>query len=148
MEREELPAVVTVGGTELTHSIARVWQELESGAVVRVVNKRSGRHRAWIVPELPAGYEAERISVNELLKNAGRVLDDVRDGTCFEVFDHVSRTASGYVIWAAPDCLAALACVIPYTVRTRTGRRVQRDMWPLAVAAERPVSRRAVLASA
>ena len=60
MERAQLPAVVTVGGTELQHMLGRLWAELESGAVIHVVDKHQRRHCGWLVPERPAGYEPVR----------------------------------------------------------------------------------------
>lgn len=146
MQRDELPAVVTVGGYEFTHQTARLWTELDSGAVVRLVNKRSGRHQGWLVPDRPGGCEPERIGVNTLLKGMGPVLDAVRDGTVFEVFDGNARQVKGYLCWTGPEVLAQLQAVIPYRVRSRTGRLIERRMFPLATEAERPAPRRAVLA--
>jgi hypothetical protein len=147
MNREELPAIVTVGGCEFQHMIGRLWAELESGAVVHIVNKRNGRHRGWLVPERPAGYETVRVSVNTLAKSVGRILDDMRDGAAFEVYDHVRGVARGYLVWAPPDCLAALGwgVSIPYFRRGRTGRLLQRDIYPLAVESEPPSRRREAL---
>jgi hypothetical protein len=133
--REELPAVVTVGGYELQHGLGRLWAELESGAVIHVVAKNSGLHRAWLVPELPAGFEAERITCNELTRRVGWALDRVRDGVVFEVFDGSRRMVRGYLMLTPPDCLARLDIALQYTHRTRGGRVVLSEFRPTGVRA-------------
>ena len=102
MQRDELPAVVTVGGTEFQHWLGRLWAELESGAVVRIVNKRNGRHRGWLVPERPGGDEPVRVSVNGLLKSVGLHSGRMRDGEVFEMFDHVRGEVRGYTDVGCP----------------------------------------------
>jgi hypothetical protein len=147
MERKELPAVVTVGGLEFQHSPARLWAELDSGAAVHVVTKHNGRHRGWLVTGLPAGYEAERISASHLFKHVGEIMDDVRDGIVYEITVH--RKARGYLMFTAPDEIAALGwdVTIPYWTHTRAGR-VQREIYPIALSAEPLPPWRRVLAGA
>jgi len=150
MERAEMPAVLTTGIFEFTHKYGRLWHELQHDAVIRLVSLRPGRHRAWITPDPPPGSEPVPIGVNEFVKSLGQHLDDIRGGAVYEIQDSVRHTVLGYAFWSAPDCLAVLECVIPYETRNpRTGRPVQREMYPLAVEAEpSPLARKAVLANA
>jgi hypothetical protein len=133
--REELPAVVTVGGYELQHGLGRLWAELVSGAVIHIVAKNSGLHRAWLVPELPDGFETRRITCNELTRRVGWALNQVRDGMCFEVYDGSRRMVRGYLMLTPPDCLARLDIALQYTRRARTGRVVYREFRPTGIEA-------------
>jgi hypothetical protein len=141
---KELPAVRVVGIAEFGHRYGQLWHELESGGVIRLVSTRPGLHRAWIDPEPPPGSEPEPVGVCAFAHHLGRYLDDIRGGAVYAIHDGVRHVTRGFAYWSTPDSLASLgwSAVIPYTVRTRTGRVVQRDMFPLAVTAEPPPSRR------
>lgn len=134
---EEIPAVRVVGILEWCHSYGRLWHELESGGVIRLVTKNGGRHRAWIAPEPPPGSEPERIGAAQFTRYLGKYLDNIRGGAVYELRGAGHRTTRGYVFWACPEPLAAVgwSSVIPYTVGTRAGR-AERAMFPLAVEAE------------
>jgi hypothetical protein len=148
MERE-LPAVRTVGIQEFGHSYGQLWHELPAGGVIRLISFRPGRHRCWIAPQPPPGCEPVQVSVFGFARHLGRYLDEIRGGAVIEIYDSVRRVTRGFAFWAATDDLAGLDAVIPYMVRTRTGRVIQHEMFPLAVQAERPAGRRrAVLAHA
>ena len=82
-----------------------------------------------------------------MTKSVGRILDDLRDGIVYEVFDHVRHRVRGYLLWAVPDCLASLDSSLLYTTRTRSGL-VYRDIRPLAVESVIPGRRKAVLSGA
>lgn len=140
MRRVELPAIVTVGGTEFQHMLGRLWAELDSGAVVHIVDKHSGRHRGWLIPEPPPGSDPVRAGVAAVTGSVGRILGDVRDGAVFEIFDYVRQVVRGYLTWCAPEPIAALGwgCSLQYTTRVRGGRLVYRDIAPTAVRAVLP----------
>jgi hypothetical protein len=152
LERTELPAVVTAGGYDLQHRFGDLCQELDSGAEVHLVGLQTGRHRGWLLRQKPDGSSPERLMVSEMKRSIGLVLELVRDGVVYEVYQGKKREVIGYLTWGPPDCLAQLDLLIPYTQRGPYTART-RHIRPLAVQAE-PVprrfrrSRRAVLASA
>lgn len=136
---ELLPPVVTVGVCEFQHGFARCWRELESGKVVQVVSKRNGLHRAWLVPDLEPGYEAEPIGCNEVRQHMGQVFELVRLGTVFEVRDTQGSRSKvrGYLTWCPPEGIARLDRALRYARRTRTGRTQLKDIWPTELEARR-----------
>jgi hypothetical protein len=136
MDKAWLPAVVTLGCREASANLGRVWAELASDAVVHVVDKRTGRHRGWIVPELETGYLARRAGCQDIARQLGGYLEAVRDGEVFEVFDHQAGTVRGYLQWCPPDPIARLDAAIQFAARrSRTGRTKLRNIWPLEVTA-------------
>lgn len=131
-----LPPVLTLGVCEFQHGFARCWSELASGAVIHVVSKRNGLHRAWLVPDLEPGYETVPIGCVELRAHLGPVFDFVRDGTVFEVRDEqgsqpgaAKATVRGYLQWTAPPGIARLDQALHFTVRS-FGRSRLREIWP------------------
>ncbi len=54
--RTEWPPFVTIGGNQLHQNFGKVLAEVASGAIVRIIDKRTGACRGYIVPpgELPA----------------------------------------------------------------------------------------------
>ncbi len=118
-----VPAVTTIGSAELQAGLgSRVRAELESGAAVHVVNLLTGRHRAWLSASADPGYELVRISCHGLAKTIGSVLDDVQNGTAFEVWDYRRDRLFGYLSWCPPRAIEELGDVaLQYTVRARRG---------------------------
>jgi hypothetical protein len=132
-----LPVVETIGVSDFQHGFSKCWRVLASGAVVHVVSKRNGLHRAWLVPELEPGYEPVPIGCNELRDHLGMVFELVRDGVVFEITDQQGgqkATVRGYLQLAPPEGLARLDRALQFTVRRRGGSRL-RDIWPLETAA-------------
>jgi len=135
---ELLPALLTMGVCEFQHNFARCWRELSSGAVIHIVHKRNGLHRAWLVPPpLEPGFEAVPIGCNELRAHLGQVFDFVRDGTVFQVCDMqgapqsgvFKTTVRGYLQLTPPEGLARLDTALHFTVRS-FGRTRLRDIRP------------------
>ena len=146
-----MPAIVPVGILDFTHSYGALWKELPAGGVLRLINKTGARHRGWITLEPPPGSVPVRTGVNEFMKHLGDRIEDARNGTVFEIYDGVHRVTRGYLTWEPPPGLDAAGwdLVIPYWARTRSGRRVQREMFTRSGQFEPPPRRRrAVLASA
>ena len=142
---ELLPAVITMGVHEFQRSMSRAWHELESGAVVCLVNKRAGLERAWVWPERPPGAGApEPVTCSMLREHLGQVFELVRLGTVFEVRDERGANqyrghgqeaiVRGYLTWDRPPGIARLDAALQYATRLpRTaygggGRRL-RDIW-------------------
>lgn len=138
LERTELPAVVTAGGYDLQHRFADLCQELETGAEVHLVGLQTGRHRGWLVRDKPGGCVPQRLTVYQMKRNLGSVLEDVRDGISYEVWHGSQRRVIGYLTWVPPECLAQLDVLIPYTQRSAS-RAHTRHIRTLALHAE-PVS--------
>jgi len=135
MEPDNLPAVVTAGGTELQHSTPRLARELGTGAIVHLVQIQSGRHRGWFDSRQPPGCEPERVTVWWLQRNVGKILDDVRDGQVFEIYNTRQRRVLGYLFWSVPEWLARLETSLQYTWRSPAGRVIYRDIDPTATEA-------------
>jgi hypothetical protein len=140
MERVELPAIVTAGGYDLNHCLAKLCQEVEAGAAVHLMSEQTGRHRGWITAEKPPGCEPERITVAQFQRTMGCRLDDLRFGIVYELWHGTRRRVLGYLSWTPPECLAVLDVSLQYTYKGKSGRRIFRDIRPLAVQAE-PVPR-------
>lgn len=133
-----MPAVVTAGGTELQHGTPRLARELDSGAVVHLVQIQTGRHRGWFDSRQPPGSDPQRVTVWWLQRNVGKILDDVRNGEVFELYNTKERRVLGYLFWSVPEWLARLETSLQYTFRSWNGRTVYRDIDPTATEA-RPV---------
>ena len=73
-----------------------------------------------------------------LQRNVGKILDDVRDGAVYEIYNCKERRILGYLFWSCPEWLARLETSLQYTTRSQTGRVIYRDIYPLAVQAEFP----------
>ena len=142
---KDMPAVITAGGTELQHDTPRLARELDSGAIVHLVQIQSGRHRGWLDSRPPPGSDPERITVWFLQRNVGKILDDVRDGEVFGIFNTRERRVLAYLFWSTPDSLARLETSLQYSYPSRTGRTIYRDIYPLNVQAEPVPPRREVL---
>jgi hypothetical protein len=138
MERKEMPAVITTGGTELAQTTQRVARELETGAIVHLMHIQTGRHRGWLSAQKPPGSEPEQITVWGLHRSVGKVLDRVRDGEVFELYNARERRIVGYLFWSTPEILVRLETSLQYTWRSRSGRTIFRDIDPTATEA-RPV---------
>jgi len=131
VDKAWLPAVVTMGVRETAQHSSRVWAELVSGAVVHVVDKRTGRTRGWVVPEPEDGSQPERIGCQELATRFGFYLEQVRDGYVFEIFDRNADTVRGYLQWAPPDPIARIDAALQFASRrTRYGPGRMRSVWP------------------
>ncbi len=143
-----MPAVITAGGTHLQNSTPRLARELESGAIVHVVQIQTGRHRGWFTADQPPGSEPERVTAWAMHRAVGKILDDVRAGEVFEVYNARERRVLGYLFWSAPEWLARLETSLQYSFRSRSGRVIYRDIYPLATDAVPLPPRRGVLASA
>ena len=135
MERENLPAVITAGGTELQHCTPRLCRELGTGAIVHLVQIQSGRHRGWFDSEKPPGSEPERVTVWFLQRNVGKILDALRDGAVYEVYNCKERRVLGYIFWSCPEWLARLDASLQYSFRSWNGRLCYRDIFPTAAEA-------------
>jgi len=96
------------------------------GAAIHVVGLRTGRHRAWLVPELPAGCESERIGVADLGHRVGGVLEEVRDGVTFEIYDFKREQVKGYLMLTPSDALDRAGLVAGLT-RARAAEQAERS---------------------
>ena len=136
MDRNVLPTVVTVGVREAQASLGRVWTELADGCAVHVVDKRTGRHRGWLVRDLEDGYQPRRVGCENAARRFGGYLAAVRDGDVFECYDHHASQVRGYIQWCAPDAIARLDTAIRFAGRrTRGGRVPVRTIRPTEVMA-------------
>lgn len=125
-----MPAVVDYGASEVQYRFAQLWRELAAGGVVRVIDKRTGRLRAWITPQPPPGITLVRVNVNHAIHRVGELFDAAALGGCTEVRDEV-RHRSLYVHRVMPAALAPVARILPgVTARTSTGRQVEREVVP------------------
>jgi hypothetical protein len=124
-----MPAVITMGGTEFQHDFRRVWAELDSGGVVRVVNISTGRLKAWVTPECPPGFTAGQVvtkSPRQAVHSIGELLDAAALGGCTEV---KSGRGSFYVHRVMPQALAPVEEILPGVVtRTSHGRTLERQV--------------------
>lgn len=135
MEHENLPAVVTAGGTQLQHETPRLARELDSGAIVHLVQIQTGRHRGWFSADQPPGSEPERVNIYWLQKSVGKILDDVRDGAVYEIYNSKEHRVLGYLFWSCPEWLARLETSLQYSFRAWNGRAIYRDIDPTAIQA-------------
>ncbi len=117
MERDHLPAVITRGGTALQHDTPGLARELDSGAIVHLVQIQTGRHRGWFAAEAPPGSDPVRVTVWALHRTVGRVLDDVRGGEVFEVVNVKEGRTLGFLFWCAPEWLARQGVSLQYSGR-------------------------------
>ena len=114
---------------------------------MHVVHKRSGLHRAWLLRELPEGFEVDaRVSCTGLRRYLGQVLDRVRDGDTIEIRDAqgvqpgnsgIPGQVRGYLLLTPPEPVARLGGTLPCLTRTRSGRPVWLRFSPLETVAER-----------
>jgi hypothetical protein len=141
MSEQLLAEVADFGSKDLQKHASQAWAELAAGTLVHVVDRKMGRHKAWLVPVLEPGYQAERISCQEFIKKLGTVLDRVRDGEVFEVAHHSGGgrgavAVVGYVTWCPPDPVARLDTALRFASRrSRSGRTRLRDIMPTEVEA-------------
>ncbi len=102
-----LPAVIMLGGFDFQHRQARVWAEVASTALVRVVHKQTRRHRAWVTASPPPSVNGNlrRVTATEVARRTGAVLDQVRGGAVLEVVrGHEHRDSLGHVTSRACAC--------------------------------------------
>jgi hypothetical protein len=132
VEKNWLPAVVTMGVRETCTNMARVWCELASDAVVLIMDKRTMRKRGWIMAELENGCQAtERVGCEELTRRFGYYLEQARDGFVFEIFDMHTGAVRGYLKRRGPESIERLdAALQGVGRRTRTGRTPLRNILP------------------
>lgn len=138
------------GGSAFQHELPRLCRSVQGGKIVRVVSLQTGRHRSWFLRSRPPGCEPVRVTIYQLGRCIGKVLDSVRDGAVFQVWNGNDHRTVGYLSWSAPEWLAEMAgAPFTYTYRAKSGRVIERDFYPLSVQAE-PVQwqRREVLADA
>lgn len=132
--------VVTFASRALQSQRAQLWEALESGAAVHLVNLRSGVHRGWLTAEVDAGYETTRIGCRQLGSRMGQILEAVRTGTTFEVVDHQTGAIRCYLTWCPPRAIAEadVPSLLTYQVKRRQGRltRMLREEFPSAVATQ------------
>ena len=77
-----------------------------------------------------------------LQRNVGKILDSLRDGAVYEIYNTRERRVLGYLFWSAPEWLASLGPTsLQYSFRSWNGRTVYRDIYPTATEAV-PVPRR------
>ena len=143
------PEIELAGGTALQHNLRDLCRKVHRGRIIRLIHVQTGRHRAWFLRSRPEGCEPERITLHELAGSIGRVLDDIRDGTVYQVWNGTEHRTVGYLSWSAPEWLCELLGSAPmtYVYRSKSGREIRRDFYPLAVRAEPVPRRRGVLAS-
>lgn len=78
-----------------------------------------------------------RTTIYELGRSIGKIFDDIRGGQVFQVWNGREHRAVGYVYWSAPEWLAALAdAPMTYVYRSKSGREIRRDFYPLSITAE------------
>jgi hypothetical protein len=137
-----LPEIEISGGSAFQHELPRLCRKVAAGKIVRVVHLQTGRHRAWFLRSRPPGSSPERVTIYQLGRGIGGILEDIRDGQVVEVWNGNDHRTVGYLFWSAPEWLALLAdAPMTYTYRSKSGRVIRRDFYPLAVQAE-PVTRR------
>lgn len=115
--------VVTFGSRALQSQRAQLWAALSAGAAVHLVNLLSGVHRGWLTATCEPGYEVTRIGCHQLGARVGQILEDVRNGTTFEVYDHQTGETRCYLTWCPPRAIAeapdAPQSLLSYRVATR-----------------------------
>jgi hypothetical protein len=128
---DRMPAVVDFGGQQFQHKFSRVWDELDSGAVVRVINLTTGRLRAWVTLSPPPGAAPVRRSTWYAVHHIGELLDAAMTGGCTEVRDH-ARGRSLFVHRVMPAALVPVKDILPPASalqNTPAGvRRVEREV--------------------
>jgi hypothetical protein len=135
--KPRLPEIEISGGSAFQHHLSALGRAVQYGKLVRLVDLRTGRHRAWFTRESPPGCEPARVTVCQLGRTLGTIFDEVRDGQVFQVWNARSRRVVGYVYWCAPEFLAGLPDMpFTYVYRTKSGGVIRRDIYPLAVEAE------------
>jgi hypothetical protein len=119
----DVPAVVTFGSQALQAQRAQLWEALSAGKAVHLVNLLSGVHRGWMTADCEPGYEVERIGCRQLGARMGQILEDVRNGTTFEVVDNTTGETRCYLTWCPPRAIAedpdAPQSLLSYRVATR-----------------------------
>jgi hypothetical protein len=131
-----LAEIEVTGGTAFQHNLPDLCRSVQSGKVVRLVHLQTGRHRGWFTRERPGGCDPERVTIYELGRAVGRIFDDVRDGQVFMVWNGRENRPVGYIAWCCPEWLELLAGTpMTYTYRSKNGREIRRDFYPLAVEA-------------
>ena len=145
----KLPEIELAGGQAFQHELLRLCRNVAAGKIVRLIHVQTGRHRGWFLRSRPPGCEPVRITIYQLGRGIGGILEDVRDGQVYQVWNGTEHRTVGYLFWSAPEWLAGLAgAPFTYSYRSKSGRVIRRDFYPLAVVAE-PVPRRTeVLADA
>ena len=129
--------VVTFGSHALQAQRAELWAALDAGAAIHLVNLTSGVHRGWLTAECEPGYEPVRIGCRQLGAHMGQLLEDVRSGTTFEVYDHQTSQVRGYLTWCPPRVIAEdPEASLSYHLKRRQGKltRMLRAEFPTAVA--------------
>jgi hypothetical protein len=135
--KARLPEIEISGGGAFQHHLPDLARKVEYGKIVRLVDLRTGRHRGWFTRESPEGCEPVRVTVYQLGRTMGTILDEVRSGQVFQVWNARSCRVVGYIAWCPPEWLALLADMpFAYVFRTRSGGVIRREMRPLAVEAE------------
>jgi hypothetical protein len=136
MSEQLLAEVADFGSKDLQKYASQAWAKLASGTLIHVVDRKMGRHKAWLVPVLEPGYRAERIGCVEFTHRLGTWLDRVRDGDSFEIFDYHAHEVRGYITWCPPDAIARLDTALRFASRRTRGGRVRLlDIMPTETAA-------------
>jgi hypothetical protein len=133
MDEPRMPAVIDFGVQQMQHQFARIWRELASGAVVRIIDRRSGRQKAWITSARPPGASsAVMVNVNYAIHHVGELLDAAMLGQVTQVVDQV-RDRRMYVHRRMPAALVPVAKILP-PVRTGhrapDGQEIEREVIP------------------
>jgi hypothetical protein len=143
---ESAPALIDMVMTDIRQHAARVWAELESGAVVRALRMRVGgsRHfrlecRGWLTRVRPTGAsEVQRRTPRALREHLGVLLDGCARGETYEFFREADGTGPpmviGYLSAEAPECYAAMPLPSARPRRASTAR----DMLPVPGEEPRP----------
>jgi hypothetical protein len=142
---ESAPALIDMVMTDIRQHAARVWAELESGAVVRALRMRvnGSRHfrlecRGWFTRTRPPGAsEVQRRTPRAVREHLGMLLDGCARGETHEFFREADGTGPpmviGYLSAEAPECYAAMP--LPSARVTRHGR----EMLPVPGEEPRPL---------
>lgn len=137
MTRAKLAEIELAGGTSFQHNLPDLCRKVQRGKVVRVIHLQTGRHRAFFSRERPPGCEPVRITIYELGRAVGKIFDDIRDGTVYQIWNGRDHQVVGYLAWTCPPWLELLAdAPMSYTYRARSGQVISRDIYPLHVQAE------------
>jgi hypothetical protein len=145
----KLPEIEMTGGSAFQHELPRLCRSVQGGKIVRIVSLQTGRHRAWFLRSRPPGCDPVRVTIYQLGRSIGGILEDVRDGAVYQVWNGNEHRPVGYLSWTCPEWLCELAgAPMTYTYKAKSGREIRRDFYPLAVQAEPVPPRTEVLADA
>jgi hypothetical protein len=133
----KLAEIEMSGGSAFQHNLPALCRSVQGGKVVRLIHVQTGRHRGWFTRERPGGCEPVRVTIYQLGRSVGRIFDDIRDGAVYQVWNGRECRVVGYIAWCCPEWLELLAdAPMTYSYRSKSGRLISRDFYPLDTEAQ------------